>query len=236
MALTGSAHAYLRGNEYTEEEKIGFAFYKLGNIKPNFDSWVEHTDAYSNAPANQKNQFLQNETSRLEQGYHNYQPDEDLIVINAPVKITTADFSSPDPAYSKQGIQKQSVISIVGTPPAYLPFKIVNTWVAVIPQDYSNFTNLLLTTEQFIKLRDIVSEKVKLKDLDFQGEIELILRPAKVDARKPINMDGKKMWLMGAEIASMTIWTQKKEKIIWEYSAPWYVTGHSMQLLNLYGD
>ena len=75
MALTSSAHAYLKAKEYTEEEKIGFAFYKLGNIKPNFDSWVEHTDTYSNAPADQKNQILQNETSRLEQGYHNYQPD-----------------------------------------------------------------------------------------------------------------------------------------------------------------
>ena len=236
-AASGSAQALLSKGEYSEEEKVGFAFYKLGGIKPDFDSWAKNTNAYFNTLPAQKSQFLQDEISRLEQGFHNFQTDEDMVVVRSPVEVVTSDFASPDPKYTQMGITKHSVIVLENAPSAYLPFQIVNTWVAIIPHDYSSFINMYLTDEQFEKLRKSLNYRDRFKEIRFQGDIELILRPVTVDVDKPIKIEGKDMWLMGAEIASMTIWERNdKEKIIWEYSAPWYVTGSSKQLLNLYDE
>lgn len=230
----GRALALLGEGEYSEEEKVGFAFYKLGDIPPNFDMWARNTGSSPGSLPGQKDHNFQNEISRLEYGFHNFRPDEDMVFVRSPVKIVTSDFASPDPAFSELGIQKLSVISMPNMPASYLPFQVINTWVAIVPDDYKSFTHLYLTIEQFEALQKSVNAKTWKGDLRIEGEIELVLRPVSVDSKKPIKINDQEMWLMRAEVGSMTIWSKDKQKVIWEYSAPWYVTGRSEQLLNLY--
>ena len=47
--------------------------------------------------------------------------------------------------------------------------------------------------------------------------------------------DGKGQWMFLTDIASMSVWN-KNGSLLWEYTAPWYVTPMRENLLDLYKD
>ena|GEM_PF-1431425 len=234
--IAGSAHAFLGDGEFSEAEKVGFAFYKLGQVKTDFGPWVTESESFVHVKPIDKKDFLQSNVMRLEQGFHNYHPDEDLIAIKSRVYVETDSFASKNPIYAEHGIIKRATIYLDGMPENYIPFRVGNTWVAMVPENYNRFTKVYLTAEEFKKLHGAVGLRSNVANIRFEGEIELVIRPLSVDTRKPIKVEKKEMWLMGVEVGSMIVWSKNKKKIIWEYSAPWFVTDASKNILDLYKD
>lgn len=237
LLCSGTAWAFLEKDAYTETEKVGFAFYNLSGVPPDFISWVAGSDQYNAAMPADRARMLRDQTARLESGFHEYRPDEDLIVLKTRVHVEAADFSSDDPLYKQNKIVKKAVLTVPGMPESYIPFQVGDLWVALVPENYTNFTNLFLTREQFDKLCQSAGfRNGKFETIRFDGEIELILRPVKVDTRRPMEIEGQEMWLMGVQIANMAVWNKSRDQIIWDYTAPWYMTHQSKQIIDLYKD
>ena len=53
------------------------------------------------------------------------------------------------------------------------------------------------------------------------------------DFSRPYKIDGLEQWVMKAEIASLEIWS-KHQRLMWEHTAQWYVSPHTMKLNNLF--
>lgn len=237
LLVPGGAKARLEKDAYTETEKVGFAFHHFSRIKPDFLSWVAESDVIHAAMPAQRAQLLRDQTQRLESGFNAYNPDEDLIFLKTGVHVEASDFTSDNPVYRQNKIVKKSTLTIPGMPESYIPFQVGDLWVAMVPQDYASFTNLYLTREQFDKLCAAAGYRNgKFETIRFDGEIDFVLRPVKVDTRKPFEIEGQEMWLMGAQIANMVVWSRNREKLIWDYTAPWYKSEETKQILDLYHD
>lgn len=235
VLASGGAEARLPKDQYTEMEKLGFAFYRLSGIPPDFETWISDSLAFFDTKPLEKQQFVRNELQRLDQGFRDYTPLEDFIAIRTPIHATTFDFKSSDPAVMKLKIAKKIAFTIKGMPDSHIPFEIGKTWVAVVPQDYGRFMNLYLTGEQYNLLRNTVPGISRANsNVIFDGEMEMVLKPTGVDTEKPMKINGDDMWLMGAEVASMIVWTKDRKKTLWTYFAPWYMTPAGKELLDLY--
>lgn len=234
IALLSSAlpaRAMLEEDTYTESEKVGFAFCKIADIKPNFSLWGRELERETVLPSKAD----PNDDTRLDRGFHNYQPDEDLIHIQMPVTLTTADADRTNTKFARAGIVKIATLSLDKLPSFYFPFQVAEISVAMIPQEVESFTRVPLTAEQYINLMNRIGmPKHWSGDIDSKLSIEFLMRPVSVDTKKPVRLQGEDMWMMLAEVATMALWTPDKKKIIWEYTAPWYVTNESKALLDLY--
>ncbi|MBI4031663.1 MAG: hypothetical protein HY370_08285 [Proteobacteria bacterium] len=237
VAMLGHpAHALLDRKNFSETEKVAFAFHYLSNIEPEFERWVKKTDRYKNARTAEKQQILNDDLYRLQNGYHKYHPDEDLIHIEAPAQIRFRDYSGRA-LYNDAGEKrtKHVVITIPGINSGAIPFELDKLWVAVVAKDYDFFVNLYLTEKEYQKfINDLGYKAVYYSHL--AAVIDIFLRPVDVDMRAPVLVDDQEMWLMLAEIGSFTIWQREHKKMAWEISASWFVSDTSRDLLNLYED
>lgn len=236
VILGHPAHALLDRNSFSETEKVGFAFHFLSGIKPDFEAWIKKTGRYKNARTIDKQQILSDDTYRLQNGYHKYHPDEDLIHIEAPAQIRFRDYSGRA-LYNEAGEQrtKHVIITIPGINSGAIPFELDKLWVAVVAKDYDFFVNLYLTEKEYQKfINDLGYNAVYYSHL--AAVIDIFLRPVSIDMRAPVLVDDQEMWLMLAEIGSFTIWQRDHGKMAWEINAPWFVSDVSRDLLDLYSD
>lgn len=237
VAILGHpAHALLDRGKFSETEKAGFAFHFLSGIKPDFESWVKKTDRYKDARTVEKQQILNDDTYRLQEGYHKYHPDEDLLHIEAPAQVRFRDYNGR-PLYNDAGEQRTRhvIITIPGINSGAIPFEVDKLWVAVVAKDYDFFINLYLTEKEYQKFINDLDRKT-VYHYNFSVVVDIFLRPVDVDMRAPVLIDDQEMWLMLAEIGSFIIWQRNHKKIIWEASAPWFVSDTSRDLLDLYSD
>jgi len=61
------------------------------------------------------------------------------------------------------------------------------------------------------------------------------LRPTESDFSKPYMIDGIAQWVMKADIVSLEIWS-RQGRLLWEYTAEWYVSPNTKKLNNLFAD
>jgi hypothetical protein len=231
LFLSAPAHALLDEGMYTESEKVGFAFCKIANITPDFSRWGRELELETVRPPNADPE----DDTRLDRGFHSYLPDEDLIHIQLPVVLTTVDADRKNAKLARAGIVKIATISVEKQPSFYFPFQIADISIAMIPQEVESFTQVPLTAEQFVNLMNRVGlPKNWNGDINSKLSVEFQMRPTSVDIKKPVRLQGEDMWMMLAEVVTMSLWTPDHKKIVWEYTAPWYVTETSKELLDLY--
>jgi len=236
VILGHPAHALLERGKFSETEKVGFAFHYFSHIKPDFESWVKKTDRYKNARTVDKQQILNDDLYRLQNGYYKFHPDEDLIHIQGAAQVRFKDYSGPA-LYNDAGERrtKHVIITIPGINNGAIPFEVDKLWVAVVTKDFDFYINLYLSEseyEQFIQ--DLGYKAVYYSHL--AAVVDIFLRPVDVDMRAPVQVDNQEMWLMLAEVGSFTVWQRDHRKLAWQISAPWFVSDMSRDLLNLYSD
>lgn len=227
-----SANALEKGR-YSESEKVGFAFHKLGRFDPDFEAWIRNSDRYDGATMRGKAALLQDDYYRLEAGYINFLPDVDLISLNMEAHVEASNF------FQRSQMDDDTVTSIkinlLDLPENYFPFQVGEYWIAVVIKDFEKVTNMSFKKDEY---RQFV-EKFKLAQNAYQLKqkvtIDLKLRPVSVDTTEPIMLDGFEMWLMLAEIADMQLWRDVNgtREYLWHHTAPWYVSDEHRQLLRL---
>lgn len=227
-----SPGAALEVGRYSESEKVGFAFGKLANSVPDFESWIVGTEKYQEALPADKIEMLKKERARLENGFFNYFPDGDLVSVEIDALIRASNYFAQS---QKTGELTDITIEMTDLPENYFPFQIGGIWIALVIKDYDLFTRRIMTAEEY---RDFA------KTLGLAGPYQLAqkvgidfkLRPVSVDISAPLMLDGLEMWLMLAEVGEMTVWRQlnRDKQLLWAYNAPWYVSEDHKELLMLY--
>ena len=222
-------------DQYTQTEKVGFAFYKLGNIKPDFTAWIKKSKRYQEtATPRERLEMMNSEKYRLEQGFATYYPEFGEIEIETPIYIMgmpKEDLLELEPDENRF----ITISTLFEGGDFYFPYPVGHQWITLLPRKIGNFDTIPVPAALY---KQIKSGKTELNSRNepVKGTMELILQPVSVNTEAPVPFEDVETWLMNTEIAAMSLWVGKKNMLLWEYTAPWYVSDTQQGLQHLYGD
>jgi len=215
--------------DYSEIEKIGFAFHRLGQTKPDFSNWVKTEDQYKKLNPDVKPLWLEQEISRLEQGFYNFRPREDAIEFEAKIKISAMphkDMAGTDERYFLISLDAGDSDLF------YFPFLIGEAWIALIPQGMDGFDKIPIGKERYNRL----SQELFIgASATTTGILRTTLIPTSVDTNATFNIGGIDMWLMSAKVVDLTISSNEGNTLLWARTASGYHSKIQRELMNLYG-
>lgn len=210
---------------FSEEEKVGFAFYNLIARDPPYESWIMNSDPYIKMMPDDRIHYMDAERNRLKNGIANFSLKKDLIRVRIMSDLTIR----PD-------AENETMVMDVQIPEfsdglAFFPFKLGEQWIAVIPMDMSHTMSYPLTLEELALIdRDLGTRSKGRKNV----AVEILLLPVSADDKSPMTLDEKSMVLMMAEVASFYLLDDKNRIPIWGYTAPWYNSSVREQVMDLY--
>lgn len=220
--------------EYTDAEKVGFAFYQLVNAEPDFQAWIKNSDKYKEASPVEKNQMLNEDETRLRNAFYHYIPDQDLIEINFTGVFHASNYFGRG---QSEGVTTNVQILFDDIPQKFVPFQVGEMWIAVVPQDIEKLTKQNLNAEEYSEIGKKIGFDKRVFALKENVNIKMRLRPLSADAKEPVILQELPMWLMLAEIASFEVWIEGprgKRTYAIEHFADWYVPSEQKQILHLY--
>lgn len=222
-AFSGKANAQMQAEASTGEE-VALAFFHTAKTNPDFELWAKSAKEYKRRSATRAKDFIYEESQRLMRAWRDYDPDRELITVNADVSI---DLKT---VLEKNGDQTYWMyISLDEKGVTYFPFKHMDYNIAVIPQMIENLMIQKITEEQFT----IMQEDFKRLH-DGAASLLLQLRPTKAYINQPYMIDNVEQWVLLSDIVSMTLRSAKDDAIFWNYGADWYVAPRTNELRDLY--
>lgn len=245
------AKAYLDSSKYSDTEKVMFAFSKLANVPPDYESLISSNKYFINTSPIERLTLMKTETVRLQQGYSNYSPEDDLIHIVADVQVqwnkkdfpgnwaaaeNQVQFSAPDEgsALAQEKIYQITFGSGAGgdkTAP-FFPFYLGRLWIALVPKDIGAFLNLSLNTPDFYQFMKKLGVRPGIGHAP--AIVEMSLRAVSANAEQPVEIDKTIYWPMLTDIENITVWTPGRDRIIWSYDAEGYETKAQKDMRDLY--
>lgn len=220
FTLTG-ARAFAAERIISSREDIAIAFFKTGNVLPNFESWAKASEAYKKTPPTKINAYIDKEKERLQKRWLDYNPQEDFIVFKVPVKLSLSVDESGK-------YWMQIVLTDKGKTQDYFTVVFQGYYIAVIPQKSEEVLLQNLRPEQFTAL----SERFGAS-LTGSAELYIELQPAQAYTNAPHKIDNRDQWVLLSDIVGMTL-VNKNAEPFWNYSASWYVSPKTVELNNLY--
>ena len=210
--------------KYSTTEDIAIAFYKTGGVVPNFDRWIKQREPYTITPWARMDEVYQAEMSRLQLAYKNYKPKDDYLMIRTFVRLDTAKETTED----GENIYKLNTVFLRAPDALYFPYDFLDERIVVMPDKLDVHMNSTITKEQY----DYISEAIP-----HSAKNTMVVRLLAKDSntKKPYQIDGMQQWVMTADIASLEVWS-RQGRLLWEYTAPWYVSPHTKKLNNLFDD
>lgn len=233
--IFAAPHAHSQQLEYNDSEKVGFAFYQFINSEPDFDSWVENTDAYIEAKPVEKQKMMQRETVRLRNAFYHYIPDQDLVKFTVKAKVEVSNYYHRS---QMEGIKTNVNITLQGIPENYFPFQVGDMWIAVVAQDVEKLLHQTMNANEYNVFAQKIGFDKRIYALQDVLNIEFRLRPISADSEAPIMLADIPMWLMLAEIGSMEAWIDiggNQRQYVLEHHADWYYPQEQNEILDLYG-
>jgi hypothetical protein len=208
--------------KFTTTEDVAIAFYKTGGTIPNFENWVKKREPYSTTPWARREALMQTELTRLNNAYLNFNPKEDLLVIRTFVRM------EPSETMDDEGLKTHHLnAEFMNAPDAmYFPYDFLDERFIVMPH------KLDLIMKSKISESDYNSLKTNLPQSS-RNTMIVKLRVTEADTNQPYMIDGLEQWVLKAEIATVEIWSPRRT-LLWEYSAPWYLSPNTKVLNNLY--
>lgn len=231
----GGAIAAPGAVKISSTEDVVIAFYKTGGAIPPFEKWIKLREPYRTTPVARRPAMMEQEKQRLQSLYAGFDPSKDLLSIKTQIIARTSAAQNPDDP-EKTDYRLNMKFSVGDA--HFFPYDFIDERFAVIPQEIQEHLNPFIIKEQY----EYLSQQLgKGKPVTLIME----LRPVKADMEAPFDMDGtggginrkdgKGQWMFLTDIASMSVWN-KNGSLLWEYTAPWYVTPMRENLLNLYED
>lgn len=237
LVLLCPASASAQGNSalagFSETEKVGFAFYRLINRPPPYDSWIIARDDYKAAKPQTRLSIMDHQRQRLREGFDGYFIDQDVITLTLKLSVQGRDNPDfvKDPALHEAGLSKIIEIKFSDTEDIpYFPFPIGELWVGVIPEHFEKLSRHHLTLEQYKRFCSGTGACIGT----FRPvELQLVLRPRAADAKEPVVVGDIPVWLMLSDIASIAF-IDRRGEMLWEYTAPWYDQQRASELMTLF--
>ncbi len=208
--------------KFSTTEDIAIAFYKTGGKIPNFDRWIKEREPYSTTPWARRAAMLKQETSRLQLAYQNFKPNKDFITIRTFVNL------APQEQKNKAGEKTYTLpITFSGAPEAlYFPYDFLDQRIVVMPSKMDKVMKAQITESDYRRITEALRTSAK-------NTMIVRLRTTESDFSKPYLIDGIPQWVLKTEIVSLEVWS-KQGRLLWEYSAPWYISPNTTQLNNLF--
>ncbi len=233
IALRPSTGEAQDKSKYSESENVGFAFYNFSKSKPEFKDWITDMDNYKKARPVEKMEMMHQEIYRLENGFFNYHPDENLISLNMEALVKSSNYFAES---QKKGALTDVNITLADLPENYFPFYIGGVWIAVVIKDFEDLTNFTFTGDEYQEFAEKLNFNRHAYALSQKVGVDFKLRPLSVDTSAPIELDGIEMWLMLVEIGEMVMWRKHRNErqILLTHKAPWFITEGHKDLLRLY--
>ncbi len=172
------------------------------------------------------------EVGRLEAGFNAFRPMEDMLAITSMAILDAPPLLNQD----IKGAFKNArpVVLSAGDSPdtTYFPYHLGRAWVAVVPSDEDKFKSIIVPNGDFGKMHDILH--LSPSNHKVAVGLKLVVRPRRIDARQPMLLEGKNMWLMMTDIKILEIWDPKFKYMVWSYNAPGFESEETHDLLDLY--
>jgi hypothetical protein len=211
-------------HEFSESEMVGLAFYKLAHRQPNFGDWIDAA-----TPA----EGLAQQKAKLKKGLARFTPGQDVITITSTGVVNLPVIDAKD---AKSFEREKPVELMLGQQAemSYFPVQIGRVWIAVVPAQEDAFKTLMVPIPEYERIENVLGLQPNVRAGG--AGIRIALRPMRVDTHAPIMLDHKEMWLMMADIASIEVWDRPFKHMAWSYNAPWYMSGETHDLMNLYSE
>ncbi len=218
------------GKKYITSEVVGFAFYQLAGVPPDFPEWVMKTQTYLDAPHAQKTAILAENVQRLEIGYANYSLEHDVIDFTSGVTI-----QFPDPEeLAKTDIEREGVhvrLKLTDTVGGYFPFNVGEIWIAVIPDGVEKFFDMNLPVQDYEGLLRGLGVDSSVRTVE--AVMRFHVKPLAADTSKPMDLDGFRVWLLLSQIAAVEVWSKGMTTLSWSYSEDGRTIRGQQELIDL---
>lgn len=203
-------------------EDIAIAFYKTGNIVPNFKNWVTEREPYSLTPFARRAKVMESELLRLNTAYQSFNPKKHLLSIRTAVHLNTNIIQNTE----GEDIYNLTLQLDKSNDVFYLPYKFLDQNFMLIPQKLQSLKARTISKVEYERIKSLPS----IKD---GYPLIINLKPKKADFKHPYDVDGLAQWAFTTDIASMEVW-DTKGGLIWEYTAPWYISPYQQKIKSLY--
>ena len=210
--------------KFATSEDIAIAFYKAGNTVPNFERWIKETEPYNLTPWAGRAEMMQQEKSRLQLAYRNFDKDKDFLNIRTFVLL------DPKEQTDAKGQKTYGMKMVFSEAPEalYFPYEWLGERIVVMPHKIDKLMTTSLTESQYDLITRALPSSAK-------NTMIVQLRATEGDVSKPYKIDGLSQWVLKAEVVALEVWS-KQGSLLWEYTAPWYVSPRTKKLNNLYND
>ena len=204
-------------------EDIAIAFYKTGNIIPNFEQWIKQRDPYINTPFTMREELYEKELARLKLKYISFNPAENLLPINTTVSLDARKKKQAD------GTEKYYLIAKFKKAPdaLYFPYDFLEERIALMPYSLDKFMTLEIPKGDYLHImRDKLTSGNKMAIFH--------MRAHEADFTQPYKIDGIEQWVFKTKIAAVEFWNTDKNRFIFEYSKPEYSSQNTIDLQELF--
>lgn len=210
--------------KFSNTEDVAIAFYKTGDTIPNFERWIRESEPYKITPWANRETVMTEEKARLQLAYRNFNAEKDYLIIRTMVD------AKPTATQQADGSQTYTLNAKFAQAPdaLYFPYDFLGERIVVMPHKIDKFLDSALTKPQYDRLIDAGK---KITD----ATMIVRLKATESDMSRPYDIDGLKQWVLKTEIVTLEIWN-KAGQLLWEYSAPWYISPNTKALNNLYSD
>lgn len=221
IAFVQTIHAQEKSNFATAED-VAIAFYKTANIVPDFKDWIKKQQPYSTTALARRPKIMEQELIRLKGLYSQYDPLTDIL------RIKTSSLILPFKTNNDSGQEVYGVSVILDPDKAieYFPYEYLDRNIMLVPNKFKSMKAHSISKFEYERIKKMVKPKMR-----YPLMLNFLAKKADIDF--PYEVDGIAQWAFSVDIASIESWTNEG-RLIWEYSAPWYLSKNEMRIKNLY--
>lgn len=218
--------AQAQPKNFSNGEDVAIAFYKTGGLQPNYSGWIEKSSPYQDTPWAKREGMMKEERARLSKKFNGYNPNQDDIIFRTKVHLSTEELQEEIEEDIFETFYFLNTEFVAGDDISYFPFEYAKEHFALMP-----FGMQSLTRTKINKLEFDNYEEVLVPNRAYHLIVRM--RPKESVTVRPIEMDGEHRWVLKTDIASAEIWSHKGA-LLWEYTAPWYVSPELEKLQGIY--
>jgi len=211
----------------SQTEDVAIAFYKTGDITPDFEQWIKKTSPYRDTPAAKRPKVMEEQLTRLINKYDGYNGDADSLKLRALVELDPQEHVVVSEENDMvKDISHSLKIDFKYAPDIfYFPFEHADQTFTIMPFNLEEILNVTIDEDYYEFFSEVSQSNDKLY-------LHLSMKPREAVTDRPVEIDGTNQWILKTDIATAEIW--KRDRLIWEYTAPWYIAPELKVLQDMY--
>lgn len=215
------------GTEASSSRDVFLAFFKAGGTMPDFEKMIRERDDFRLVPRTRERTHIAEEKRKLLAEWQALDQNEDLLLVRVPVFVELA---------RRTGVQEQAVHTLTFTfeqaDNLYFPYEYMDYKIALMPQKAEDLMYQQISETEYGVIRSGLGENGAERGM---AHLWFRLKPVKSYLNQPYEIDNADQWVFLANIAGLSL-TGEDGRNLWNYTAPWYVSPVTDDLLTIYDE